>query len=266
PPLPCCAVTDRGFTARGRRARPRRRRAPAAGGGSRRRRGVPVVAHLRHAAEDEATKAHRLLDLRMPANDVPYACGPNGAAGRRHRRLITLIFADRAELAVMVVIRRELPRTRVAGPARGLSRRSHEDPPSRVPPDRRPLCSSSVIVVVLGVRAALGGGGRTACRVLLDVHADGPDKPEELAGDRRDDLRGGFPLGEEARVAAVETMLRFPGERFDFLAQPRLTGAQRAADRQAMPIGPGGFDDDPAQVGVPGLGYAPAPAGGGGRA
>src|SRR5207237_1669924 len=68
-----------------------------------------------------------------------------------HRRLITLIFADRAELAVMVVIRRELPRTRVAGPARGLSRRSHEDPPSRVPPDRRPLCSSSVIVVVLAV-------------------------------------------------------------------------------------------------------------------
>src|SRR5947207_2024261 len=86
PPLPCCAVTDRGFTARGRRARPRRRRAPAAGAGSRRRRGVPLVAHLRHAAEDEATKAHRLLALRMPANDVPYACGPNSAAGRRGRR------------------------------------------------------------------------------------------------------------------------------------------------------------------------------------
>src|SRR5207249_1777273 len=86
PPLPCCAVTDRGFTARGRRARPRRRRAPAAGGGSRRRRGVPLAAHLRHAAEDEATKAHRLLDLRMRANDVPYACGPNSAAGRRGRR------------------------------------------------------------------------------------------------------------------------------------------------------------------------------------
>src|SRR5438132_1476220 len=33
PRLPCCAVTDRGFTARGRRARPRRRRAPAAGAG-----------------------------------------------------------------------------------------------------------------------------------------------------------------------------------------------------------------------------------------
>src|SRR5207237_1484638 len=47
---------------------------------------VPLVAHLRHAAEDEATKAHRLLDLRVPAKDVPYARGPNCAAGRRGRR------------------------------------------------------------------------------------------------------------------------------------------------------------------------------------
>src|SRR5438477_1399437 len=47
---------------------------------------VPPVAHLRHAAEDEATKAHRLLDLPMPTKDVPYARGPNSAAGRRGRR------------------------------------------------------------------------------------------------------------------------------------------------------------------------------------
>src|SRR5260370_985389 len=44
---------------------------------------VPLVAHLRHAAEDDATKAHRLLDLRVPTKDVPYARGPNSAAGRR---------------------------------------------------------------------------------------------------------------------------------------------------------------------------------------
>src|SRR5439155_786606 len=47
---------------------------------------VPLVAHLRHAAEDEATRAHRLLDLRVPTKDVPYARGPNSAAGRRGRR------------------------------------------------------------------------------------------------------------------------------------------------------------------------------------
>src|SRR5207237_5655971 len=47
---------------------------------------VPLVAHLRHAAEDEATKAHRPLDLRVPTKDVSYARGPNSAAGRRGRR------------------------------------------------------------------------------------------------------------------------------------------------------------------------------------
>src|SRR5437016_5496761 len=47
---------------------------------------VPLVAHLRHAAEDESTEAHRLLDLRVPTKDVPYARGPNSAAGRRGRR------------------------------------------------------------------------------------------------------------------------------------------------------------------------------------
>src|SRR5213076_183056 len=47
---------------------------------------IPFPAHLRHAAEGEATKAHRLLDLRVPAKDVPYARGPNSAAGRRGRR------------------------------------------------------------------------------------------------------------------------------------------------------------------------------------
>src|SRR5207247_11071257 len=72
------------------------------------------------------------------------------------RRLITLIFADRAGLAVMVVIRRELPRTSVAGPATGLSRRSAEDPPSRVPPDRRPHRSSILLPVPPVLRAALG--------------------------------------------------------------------------------------------------------------
>src|SRR5439155_1675670 len=56
PPLPCCAVTDRGFAARGPRARPPRRPAPAAGAGSGGAGEVPFVAHLRHAAEHEVTK------------------------------------------------------------------------------------------------------------------------------------------------------------------------------------------------------------------
>jgi hypothetical protein len=50
------------------------------------------------------------------------------------RRLITLIFADRDKPAVMVVIRRELPRTRGVRPAFGAWHiGAHEDPPFRVP-------------------------------------------------------------------------------------------------------------------------------------
>jgi hypothetical protein len=42
----------------------------------------------------------------------------------------------------MVVIRRELPRTRIASPAMGLSHSSVEDPPFRVLLDRPLACSS----------------------------------------------------------------------------------------------------------------------------
>src|SRR5437870_1635714 len=67
-------------------ARPPLRSAPAAGAGSRRRRRGPIRRALRHAAEREATKAHRLLALGVPAKDVRHARRPNSAAGRRGRR------------------------------------------------------------------------------------------------------------------------------------------------------------------------------------
>ena len=64
---------------------------------------------------------------------------------RRVRRLITLICADRAQrLAVMVVIRRELPRTSIAGLAGWAGRIvSVEGSPVRVPLDR---CAACLIV------------------------------------------------------------------------------------------------------------------------
>jgi hypothetical protein len=77
---------------------------------------------------------------------------------QRCRRLINLIFADRvrAEPAVMVMIRRELPRTTVAGPAMGLSHRINEDPPCRMPFDLRLLRSRFIRLIpfqlLVGVR------------------------------------------------------------------------------------------------------------------
>src|SRR3989442_14077585 len=59
----------------GPRARPPLRPAPAAGAGSGGAGEVPFVAHLRHAAEHEATKGHRLLARGVPANYVRHARG-----------------------------------------------------------------------------------------------------------------------------------------------------------------------------------------------
>src|SRR5439155_1643478 len=88
PPPPRCAIRPRAPPAR---LRPRASAArdcecpqpPQVEGSAHE---IPFPAHLRHAAEGEATKAHRPLDLRVPAKDVPYARGPNSAAGRRGRR------------------------------------------------------------------------------------------------------------------------------------------------------------------------------------
>src|SRR6266446_9227189 len=59
----------------GSQARPPLRPAPAAGAGSGGAGEVPFVAHLRHAAEHEATKGHRLLALGVPAKDARHARG-----------------------------------------------------------------------------------------------------------------------------------------------------------------------------------------------
>src|SRR5206468_7993872 len=106
----------------------------------------------------------------------------------QHRRLITLISADRPRgRASIIVIRRELPRTSVAGPASGLSHRSHEDPPTREPSDRRSPCSCHL----------LGSGPAPLRRVTsllaFDLDSDGPQETDELAPDGRDHFGDRLP-------------------------------------------------------------------------
>src|SRR5205809_6435457 len=79
PPPPRTAVSGHAPRSAGRPA-------PAAGAGSGGAGEVPFVAHLRHAAEREATKAHRLFALGVPAKTCGTRAGPNSAAGRRGRR------------------------------------------------------------------------------------------------------------------------------------------------------------------------------------
>ena len=157
------------------------------------------------------------------------------------RRLITLIFADRASgPAVMVVIRRELPRTRVAGPARGLSHRSHEDPPFRVPFDRRSLCSSRRhdALFVLPPPVTPRGGASRRARPATPI---AQMKPRSSRPTAVTTLRSASPCREPA-VARMQSMLRLPGDLLDLLAQPAWRARSVAPDRRAVPVGPRRLD------------------------
>src|SRR3989449_7359781 len=123
PPLPCCAVTDRGFPARAARGLGRRstQRPQAAQAKSH------SVAHVRHAAE-HATKAHRRLALGVPATTCSARAGPNSAAGRRGRRRSAY----------------EAPRAAADGGTRlgGAESKRRRRPPLPPPPARPPLPGS----------------------------------------------------------------------------------------------------------------------------
>ena len=104
--------------------------------------------------------------------------------------------------AVMVVIRRELPRTQVASRVRGPSHRWNEGPPFRVPLDRRLPCLHalrSFRSARLGRRSSCGPrlGG------LLDRHPDRPDEPEKLPRHGSDHLLMDLALRREPPVAAM---------------------------------------------------------------
>src|SRR5207249_1880271 len=156
--------------------------------------------------------------------------------------------------AVLVVLRRELPRTRVASPAMGLSHRSLEDPPSRVPLDR-PLVCSVFMVPPFDFRY-LRRAPRRGPVLLLYVHSDGPDEAQQLTCHRGDHLLLGLALADQSAIAAVQSVLRLPGDRLDLLAQSGLALQQLAAHRRPVPVRPGRLPDDAPQVRVAGLGDA----------
>src|SRR5262245_31837904 len=98
----------------------------------------------------------------------------------------------------MVVIRRELPRTNIAGPARGLSHNRHEDPPLRVPLDRPLICPALISFARPWSLESLRHSSATArlfVEVLFDGHPDRPDESEQLSAHSRDHLLFGLAPG-----------------------------------------------------------------------
>src|SRR5947199_6936137 len=189
PPLPCWAVTDRASPCGRPAGWPPRHPAPAAGAGSRRRGRRPIRRALRHAAEREATKAHRLLALGVPAKEMRHARRPNSAAGRRGRRRSAYeaprAAADRG--------------TRLGGAESKRRRRSRlPAPPSRVTLLVRNLEQAQALAKALQreaphvVEAERLPGGELAHHVRdQDLPGPGP------RGDPRRGLHGG---AEEVRV------------------------------------------------------------------
>lgn len=162
----------------------------------------------------------------------------------------------------MKVIRRELPRTRVAGPGReALSHSCLEDPPLRRPLGRWPLGSIRFSQLLpfsrsLCRRPPARGFG---LKPLLDFHPYGPDESQQFPADGRDHVLLRLAPGVELSIATVEAVLGLPGDLLDFLALSLLPLAQRGADRWPVSVGPGCLYDDPSEVGVACLRDGPTP-------
>src|SRR6516162_11963406 len=69
-----------------------------------------------------------------------------------------------------------------------------------------------------------------------------------------------FPSCEKFSVTEVQSILRFPADLFNLLAQPDLSFQQVSAAPRPELIGPGGFNDHTSQVSVARLGNAAAVA------
>ena len=126
------------------------------------------------------------VDGRRSGNTFPlvslervlfWTAGPR-TAQEHTRRLITLIFAGRNR---MVMIRRELPRTKCAGWALRPCRIEVEEGS----PFRGPSAATGA-AVLLFIRVCLSHFRRLL--LLFGFDSDGPDKAQQFASDRRHNL------------------------------------------------------------------------------
>src|SRR5215470_798951 len=120
------------------------------------------------------------------------------------RRLITLIFAGWNR---MVMIRRELPRTKRAGWVRKPCRIEHkEDSPFRGPCAVTGSAVQSCIPAITPLRR-LG-----ELVLLLRSYSDRPNETEQFASQRRDNLVFVFSPRRHRLVAFVQALLGLPGD------------------------------------------------------
>src|SRR5215471_1504557 len=105
-----------------------------------------------------------------------------------------------------------------------------------------------------------GSSGRMPHLALLRFHAhrDGPEEAQQFPADGRHNLRFVLATGTELLVAGVQTPLRLPTDLLNLRVQQPQPFLQPAADPRFVLVGPGGFHNQAAYVGVSGLGNATA--------
>jgi hypothetical protein len=165
------------------------------------------------------------------------------------RRLITLIFVDRDKPAIMVVIRRELPRTTCAGSGWTARIDSGEDSPM---PWTGPAADSLRFMVSALASGGLCGKGEPFS-ALLGLYPNGPDKAQQLARHRSHGQLRTFASRTEFAVPIMQALLSSPGNLPDLRALSALSCCQSFADGRTMPISPGCFHHDPAHMRIPGF-------------
>src|SRR5579884_3834233 len=139
-----------------------------------------------------------------------------------------------------------------------LSRSSREGSPFRVPRSAAVRCASR-LNLCCSLRLRSTPPVRTHTHLLLHVHANSPDKSQQLAGHRSDHLLFGLTFGRELAVAAVQAMLGLPGDLLHLSAAASLARRQTGPDTRAVAVSPGCLHYDSAQVRIAGFGdRAPA--------
>lgn len=90
----------------------------------------------------------------------------------------------------------------------------------------------------------------------LEFSSDSPHEGDELACDSGDDDVVMFSSGREVTVAFAESHLSFPGDVLDGCGEMFLSLLDQERDTSGETVGPGGFDESSACVGVAGFGDA----------
>jgi len=129
-------------------------------------------------------------------------------AEEQTRRLITLICAGRNR---MVMIRRELPRTKCAGWGRSPFRiETDEGSPSRG------SCTVIGAAVQKCILVSISGGGFLS---LFRFCCNGPDEAQQFAPQCCYDLILVLAAGREGLVSLMQSLLRFPGNLLHLLTE-----------------------------------------------